>query len=112
MGDHAGTEEALVARVGQVDELIDDNELPRRQFLAEGTDCRNSDHVGTADAFKRIDIGARIDVGRRQAMPAPVAGEKDEFNRADPAGQQLVRWYAPRRVNRDPARLFKRVDRI
>src|SRR5262249_14311911 len=73
MRDAAAPEEAFLPREGAVDELVDDHELARRQLLLEAADGRERQDVGDAGALQRVDIGAEIDLARRDGMTAAVA---------------------------------------
>ena len=76
MGDAAVAEEARTAQIGAVLELIDHHEHARIEIAVERSTGGNSDDVGDANPFQRIDIGAVIDGRRREAMPAAVASEE------------------------------------
>jgi len=112
MRDQAGAEEARRAMHGPVDELLDHHEVPGRQILLERADRRDRQDVGHARALERIDIGAEIELGRRDGMTAAMARQEDEIDRADPPEQQLVRRRAPGRIDAAPLGIFQPIDRI
>ena len=96
MGHAAGPEERAFAPVRAVDELVDEHEEARRQLLAERAAGRDRNDVGHPGPLHGIDIGAVIDVGRREPVPAPVAGQEHDLGAADRARTAGVRWFTPR----------------
>ena len=80
MRHEARAEEALLARMGAVDELVDHHECARRQIFTKRTAGGDGDHVRNAGAFQRVDIGAVIDRGRRMDMPAAVARQEQHVD--------------------------------
>ena len=107
MRNEAGTKEALFAREGAVDELVGDDELAGRQFLFQRTAGRHRNHVGHANAFQGVDIGAVVDRGRRLDMAAAMAGQEHQVGALVGAEQQRVGRLAPGRLDPLPARLFE-----
>ena len=57
-------------------------------------------------------IGAVIDIAGRNAVPRPMAREKDDLHVADAPLQQRVGRRPPRRFNLDAARILKSVDLV
>ena len=51
---------------------------PGAQLLAQRADRRDGDQIGAARALQRVDIGAGVDLARRDAVAAAVAGQEDE----------------------------------
>src|SRR5260370_42703030 len=94
MRDEAGAEEALVAREGAVDELVDEHEGAGRQIRLQAADGGERDEVGDAGALQRIDVGAVIDLRRRHAMTAAVARQEDDARARERAETELVRRLA------------------
>ena len=88
-------EERALAPVGAVDELIDQHEGAGRQFLLERAAGRQRDEVGDAGALEHVDIGAVVDVGRRQPMPLVVARQEHDRQAGDLADAQRRRRLAP-----------------
>ena len=95
-----------------VDELVDDDEAAGRELLLQRSDRRDGEQVGAPGAFQRVDIGACVHMGWRQAMPPPVPREKDEADALNAADEQRVGRRPPRRIDVDPLRLFQRIHRI
>src|SRR3546814_19730835 len=54
-------------------------------------------------------IGAGVDVARRQAVAAPVAGEEGDFDAVDATDEEFVGRLAPGRVDGDPLRALERI---
>jgi hypothetical protein len=83
----AGAEERVRPRMGAVDKLIDQHERAGRQFRLEGAAGRQRNEIGHAGAFERIDIGAIVDIARRQPMALVVPREKNDRQAGDLARQ-------------------------
>ena len=96
MGDATVAEETGLAPIGAVVELIDQNEQAGIELALERAAGGKRDDVGDADTFQRIDIGAVIDPGRRDAMPAPMASQEDRFGGAYLSKTQPVGGLPPR----------------
>ncbi len=112
MGDAAGTEKAFRAGKGAVDELIDDDEVARHQILAQAADRRERDDVGDAAALQRVDIGAEIDLRRRQEMPAPVPRHEHDPLSAEDAEAEFVRGLPERALDPPPGDIGQPVDLV
>ncbi len=104
---HALAEERALALVGAVDELVDQDEPPRRQVLLERAAGRQRDEIGDADALQNVDIGAVIDVGRRQPVALVVARQEHHGETCDLADAQRRRRLAPRAFDALLAHLFQ-----
>ena len=83
----AGAEERARARMGAVDELIDQHEGAGRQFRLERAASRKRNEIGYARALEHVDIGAIVDVARRQPMALVVPRQKDNRQTGDLARQ-------------------------
>ena len=103
MRDAAVAEEGGLPAEGAIDELVDENEKPRLELRLERTAGRDGNEVGDAGAFHRVDIGAVVDAGRREAWPRPWRGR----NTASVA--RFVRSAAHPRVRPRASRQFPRV---
>ncbi len=79
MGDEAGAKEGFFAVHRSVDELIDDDEITGRHFLAETATGGHRNDLRNPCPFQRVNIGAVVNVGGGQAMAAPMAGQKHQF---------------------------------
>ena len=74
------------------------------------TDGGDRHDLGHAHALQRVDIGAKIEIGRRQLMAAAVARQEHDFLPVEFAEHQLVRRIAPRRFDLLPAHIGKAGD--
>ena len=99
MRDAALAEERALALVGAVDELVDQHEGAGRQFLLERAAGRERDEIGDAGALEHVDIGAVVDVGRRQPVALVVAREEHHRQAGDLADAQRRRRLAPRALD-------------
>ena len=97
--DQTFAEERTLALVGAVNELIDQHEGAGRHLLLERTAGRQRNQIGDAGAFQNVDIGAVVDVGRRQPMALVVARHEDDRQAVDLADAERARRLAPRRRN-------------
>src|SRR5262249_56923534 len=75
--EETGAKELALALVGAIDELVDEDEGAGRQLLPERAAGGERDEIGHTCALERIDVGAVVDVGGGEPMPAVVAGGKD-----------------------------------
>ena len=105
-----GAEEALGAREGAVDELIDDDEGARAEMFAQGADRAHRDDVRHAGALERVDIGAEIDFRRRDLVTAAVTRQEDQLLAVQLAEQEVVRRLAERRGHLLPALVGQPLD--
>ena len=112
MSDAAGAEEAFLAREAAVDELVDDHEMSRRQFLFQAADRGEREDVGDAEALHRVDIGAVVQPARRDFMAAAVAGQKHHLHAFEHAAEKFIRRRSPRRFHLLPARLGEALDLV
>ena len=99
MGDAALAEERALALVGAIDELVDQDEGAGRQLLLERAAGRQRDEIGDTGALEHVDIGAIVDVGRRQPMAGTVPRQKHHRQAGDLAAAQRTRWRAPRALD-------------
>jgi hypothetical protein len=70
------------ALFGKIDKLIDYHEIAPPDFFAERTDRGGGKNVGTAFRFKRVDVGAEIDLRGRDGVLPAVPREQDNFGSA------------------------------
>jgi hypothetical protein len=89
--DHAAAEEGADALAVTVDELVGDDDVPGRDLLAQAPDRAHRHDPLDTEALQREDVGAEVDLGGEQAMPAPVPRQEDETRAAEPADDHLVR---------------------
>ena len=96
-----GAEEALGAREGAIDELVDEHEGAGREILAQRAAGADRDQVGDAGALERVDVGAVVDLvtagcgGRGRGA----AGRRTRRPRG---GRAAARPRACRRARRPP----------
>src|SRR5262249_35416804 len=83
-------EERADALPRPVDELIGHHDVARRDLLAQAPDRAHGEDPLHAEALQREDVGAEVDLGGEQAMPAPVAREEDDLRLAELPDHQLV----------------------
>ena len=100
MRDAAIAEEGGFAPISPIDELVGEDEEARIELRLERAASGDGNEIGDAGLFQRMDVGAVIDAGRRKAMAASVAGQKDHFGRADFAETQGVGRLTPGRRDR------------
>src|SRR5262245_54039668 len=81
--------------MGAVDELIDQHEGAGRQLLLERAAGRQRHEIGHARAFEHVDIGAVVDVGRREPMALVMARQEDDLLPRDLADAQRRRRLTP-----------------
>ena len=112
MGDAAGAEKALRPGKGAVDELVDDDEIAGRQILAQAADSGERHDVGDAAALQRVDIGAEIDLGRRQHVAAAVARHEHDRVAVERAKAEFVRGRTERAVDPPPGDIGEAVDLV
>ena len=86
--------------MGAIDELVDQHESAGRQFLLEGAAGRQRDQVGDPGTFQHVDIGAVVDIGRRQPVTLVVARQKHDRQSGDVAVPHRRRRFAPRAGDR------------
>src|SRR5690349_2935684 len=76
MYDDAAFVEGIHAASGAVEQLIGNNEIARRDMLAQATHSADRNQPLDAQAFQSPDIGAHRQFSRRNAMTAPVTRQK------------------------------------
>ena len=86
---------------------IDQHEVARRQVFTQRPAGGDGDHIGDAGSFHRVDVGAVVDVGRRNAMAAAVAGQEPHRQTIDLSKQNVVGRFAPGRGHSRPDRVCK-----
>src|SRR5690606_17206862 len=99
MRDAAGPEEALFARKGAVDELVDDDEGAGRQLSLQRSYRGQRDDLRHAAALEDVDIGPVVQLGRRAAMAAPMPGKKDDLLPQQLRPHDLIGGRAEGRMN-------------
>src|SRR5215472_5821665 len=112
MCDTPLSEKAFPAGKGAVDKLIDDDEIPRPQILAQAAHSGQRYDVGHAAALQRIDIGAKIDLGGRLHVSTTVAGHEDDRLPAQASKAELIRGPAKRAVDSPPFDIGEPLDLV
>ena len=102
----------FLPREGAVDELIDNDEIPRCHLFPERAAGRDGDHIRHAEPFQSVDIGAVRHGGRRMHMAAPVSGQKHHVNAIQLPAKQLIGRCAKGGGNIDPFRAVQAIDVI
>src|SRR5215470_19539983 len=95
MGDAAFAKKRAFAFVGAVDKLVNQHEGAGRQLFPEGTAGRQRNEIGDAGTLEHIDIGAVVDIGRRQAVALVVTGHEYHWKADDVANPQRRRRLPP-----------------
>src|SRR5205085_59244 len=83
--DEAFVEERRLAALGEIDELIDDDEGAGREIFFQRADRREREHVGDAELLERRDVRAHVEQRRGNALPAAAAFAAETPPRATPA---------------------------
>src|SRR3954451_9799049 len=96
MGDAALAEKRTLALMGAVNELIDEHEHAGSKLLAERTARRERNQVGDPCPLQYVDIGAIIDIGRRQNMSLAMPRQKYDRQPGDHAVAERSRGFTPR----------------
>ena len=112
MRHDAFAEEALLAREAAIDELVDDDEVSGRQFRLQAADRRQRQHVGDTGALQCVDVGAIVEVRRRQRVSTSVSWQKHAAYISETSEQQCIRRHAPRRGNLTPYLVLEFLDVI
>ena len=99
----AGSEEALLAREGAVDELVDEHEMPGCELLLQRPAGRHRHQVRHAGPLQGVDIGAVVDGRGRHLVAAAVAGQEADRQAVDFGKQNLVGRRSPRRLRSPPS---------
>ena len=110
--DQPAAEERRGALHGAVDELVDERERARRQFLTQRPDRGDREQIGAARALQRVDIGAHRNVTGQMDVPAAVARQEADRDIPDASEQDLVAGRAPWRLDAAPFGILQPVDGI
>jgi len=84
---------------GAVDELIDQHKGSWRQLLFERAAGRERDEVGDPCPLHHVDIGAVVDVARRESVTLVVTRQEYDGKPIDVADPKRRRRLAPRAVD-------------
>src|SRR4051812_20717500 len=78
-----------------VDELVDQHEGAGRQLFLERAAGRERNEIGHAGALQTINVGAVVDIGRREPMALVVARQEYDGQAGNLADAQRGGWLAP-----------------
>src|SRR5437899_7882399 len=101
VGDNAIAKKSIDAMARAVEELIGDDELHRLVLFLERADCGNGNNTLHSEMLKAINVRAKIQFGRKNAMPTPMPGQERDlsaFQRAENVG---IRGLSERRAQAD-----------
>ncbi len=93
-----GLVKSHVALLGEVDELIDDDEAPPPDFLTQGAGGRGRENVRAAGILERLYVGPVVDAARRDGMRPPVPRKNRHGHAREVAFAQGRRGSAPLRI--------------
>ena len=112
MRNKTRSKERCFPTTSPIDILIDQNELPRRQLLFQRSDRAKCQDAIDTRTFQSVDVGAVVDVRRRNAMTAPMPRQKRDADTLKSPDQQIVRCLTERRINRHPLCISKSLQVI
>src|SRR5690606_6697662 len=92
-----GAVEGGGAGAREVDELVEDHEVPALDLRAQAADRGGGEHVAAAGVAQRRDVGAIVHAARRDRVSAAVPGEQHARHPCDLAAAQRRAGRAPRR---------------
>ena len=87
----AVVEVGVVPPLGEVDELVRDDQVPRDELLLQGPDGAGRYDVLASELLQRPHVGPVGDVGRGVLVPLPVAVEERDLHTVDPSDEDGVR---------------------
>ena len=91
----------MVKSLGEVDELVGDDEVPGGVVLLQGSDGAGGDDVLASQLLQRPHVGPVGDVGRGVLVLLAVAVEERDLHAVDPADEYGVGGFAVRGVGED-----------
>lgn len=86
-------EVGVVPPLGEVDELVGDDQVPGDELLLKGSDRTCGDDVGTSQLLQRPHVGPVGDGGRRVGDGRSVAVEECDLHPGDPPDEDLIRGF-------------------
>ena len=96
MRDTAFAEEGGFPPGGAVDELIDHHEGAGRQIFPERAAGRQGNEIGDPGAFQHVDVGAVVDVGRREPVACAVARHEHNGESGNGAAAERAQMVRPK----------------
>jgi cysteine-rich repeat protein len=103
VGDDAVAEERRGPALRPVEDLVGDDEVQRRQLLAQRADGADRQQPLDAERLERPDVGAHVDLGGQQDVAAAVAREEGALHSAELADRHGPGGLAERRLDLDRA---------
>ena len=98
-------EEGVRASAGVVDDLVGNHQRAGSQIVGrDAADGVDGDHLVDAGVFYRPDVGAIVDLVRRDRVPGPVTRQKHRFLPAELPENHGRRRFAVRRADHFAAR--------
>ena len=111
VGDDAVAEEGVVlVAFGAVEELVDDDDVPRFVLGLEGTDSAGAEDPSHAEGLHRVDVGAVVEFAGADAVAASVSGEEDDFATGEGSHEELIGGIAPGGLDLFPFAAFEALD--
>ena len=99
MAHDAVAEEGGDAVEGAVDELVGNDEVGGLVLFLERADGGDGEDALDAELLERVDVGAEVELGGKDAMAAAVAGEKGDLAALELAEDKGVRGRAEGRFD-------------
>src|SRR5438128_11344017 len=93
VGDDAVAKKSIDAMARAIKELIGDDELHRLVLFLERADCGNGNNTLHSEMLKAINVRAKIQFGRKNAMPTTMPGQERDlsaFQRAERSEERRV----------------------
>src|SRR5207249_6086868 len=101
MRNHPAFKKGADASFGLIQELMRDDDLARLKRLLHAADRADRDDPLRTDLLERINVGAVVDLGWREAVMAAVAREKGDSRSFQIADDQSIRWLTKGRLHPD-----------
>src|SRR5262249_40617627 len=103
--DQAFAEKRRNAPARAVEELLGDDDVCRRVLFLQSADRRSGYDSLDAQQFQGVDVGAKRQFGRRDAMPAPMPRQKGDTRAFERPDDEVVRRHAEWSLNSDLMRV-------
>ena len=110
--DQALAEKRRDAPTGAIDKLIGNHEIERLVLFFERSDRAQRQNALHAQRLESVDIGAKIQLRRRNPVTTPVPRQKRDFPARQLPDHVVVRRRAPRRLDRALLLRFKFRHRV
>src|ERR1700736_6567779 len=100
----AAAKESRDAAVRAIEELVGDEKIERREILAKRADGADRNQTLDSEHFHDVNIGTIVDLTRREAMAAAVAGQECHAAASGGGGDDGIRGIAEGSLHVDLAR--------